>query len=122
MARGGDRPGAGRPKTGATFPRDVVKNARALGIASLEYMLRVMRDPKVDCGGSVLPPRVSDRRIGRRAADAEAAKTAGSSNPCARHDRRSPAVGVGPRVIDGGLLRRSWLLLRRRDDHAPKVL
>lgn len=50
MARGGYRPGAGRPKssTGATSPAKIRKSARKLNLSPLEYMLSVMNDPSGD--------------------------------------------------------------------------
>lgn len=53
MARGGYRPGAGRPKaSGAkdapTAEKDVAKAAKKAGLSPLEYMLDVMNDPSAD--------------------------------------------------------------------------
>lgn len=49
MARGGYRPGAGRPKkTDAAPPSDVKREAKAVGQSPLEYMLGVMNDETVD--------------------------------------------------------------------------
>lgn len=47
MARGGYRPGAGRPKKSAT-KKAVRKEARSLGMTPLEYMLNVMNNPAED--------------------------------------------------------------------------
>jgi hypothetical protein len=48
MARGGPRPGAGRPR-GAKSPQvDVIGGAAAEGISPLDYMLGVMRDTEAD--------------------------------------------------------------------------
>lgn len=47
MAKGGYRPGAGRPKKSAT-KKAVKKEARRLGLSPLEYMLDVMNNPAAD--------------------------------------------------------------------------
>lgn len=49
MARGGKRPGAGRPKgTGNKVSEAAKKKALEGGISPLEYMLDVMRDVSAD--------------------------------------------------------------------------
>lgn len=49
MARGGKRPGAGRPKGAANKrTREVADKAAQDGITPLEYMLDVMRDVSAD--------------------------------------------------------------------------
>lgn len=49
MARGGKRPGAGRPKGAATKrTREVADKAAAEGLTPLEYMLAVLRDEAAD--------------------------------------------------------------------------
>lgn len=56
MARGGFRPGAGRPKSAKSKteigapPPDVKKAARKAGMTPLDYMLRVMNDDDADNG------------------------------------------------------------------------
>ena len=53
MAKGGYRPGAGRPKgtkikskpPKGGVPADIVTDAKAENLTPLEYMLKVMRDP-----------------------------------------------------------------------------
>ncbi len=51
MARGGYRPGAGRPKKSGGVPTnkevaaEAVKEARKLNMSPLEYMISVMNDP-----------------------------------------------------------------------------
>lgn len=49
MARGGNRGGAGRPK-GAQNRRtkEIAEAITKTGITPLEYMMKVMRDPKAD--------------------------------------------------------------------------
>jgi hypothetical protein len=48
-ARGGKRPGAGRPKSAATRrTQEIVERANASGESPLEYMLRTMRDAEAD--------------------------------------------------------------------------
>lgn len=51
MARGGARPGAGRPKvreTAIDIPRDIRAAAREAKLTPLEYMLAVMNDESAD--------------------------------------------------------------------------
>lgn len=56
MAKGGYRPGAGRPKGAKNIskesktgiPRDIQKAARKSGLTPLDYMLTVMNDEKSD--------------------------------------------------------------------------
>lgn len=49
MARGGSRPGAGRPKGAAAVKtREIADRASEEGITPLEYMLKVMRDVGAD--------------------------------------------------------------------------
>lgn len=53
MARGGFRPGAGRPKgstTSADTPKSVKREARKAGMTPLEYMLDVMNDAEAEDG------------------------------------------------------------------------
>lgn len=84
MARGGYRPGAGRPKgTGSKDSAalriapaaDIVRAALKSGMSPLEYMLSVMRDDSADkvrrdrmaCAAAPFcHARVSDQRIGKR--------------------------------------------------------
>ena len=49
MARGGCRPGAGRPKTGEVSVEDEVrKETRGTNLTPLEYMLSVMNDDEAE--------------------------------------------------------------------------
>lgn len=49
MARGGKRPGAGRPKGAANKKtREIAERAIQEGITPLEYMLRLLRDESAD--------------------------------------------------------------------------
>jgi hypothetical protein len=49
MARGGKRPGAGRPRGSLTKKsQEILIAAAAAGEQPLEYLLRIMRDPTVD--------------------------------------------------------------------------
>ncbi len=49
MARGGVRPGSGRPKGAATKrTREIAEQAMAQGLTPLEYMLSVLRDASND--------------------------------------------------------------------------
>jgi hypothetical protein len=48
MARGGSRPGAGRPKRAADIPPDITRAAVNADMTPLDYMLTVMRDPEAD--------------------------------------------------------------------------
>jgi hypothetical protein len=49
MARGGVRPGSGRPKGAATKrTREIADKAAAEGITPLEYLLNLMRDASAD--------------------------------------------------------------------------
>lgn len=50
MAKGGYRPGAGRPRKGEDAVRDELKNIPKVYETPLEYMLDVMNDPEVDPG------------------------------------------------------------------------
>jgi hypothetical protein len=49
MARGGVRPGSGRPLGAATKrTREIADQAAASGLLPLEYMLNILRDPTID--------------------------------------------------------------------------
>ena len=48
MARGGKRPGAGRPRKGAAVSAKEAARLAKGGELPLDYMLRVMRNPEVD--------------------------------------------------------------------------
>lgn len=55
MAKGGYRPGAGRPKgsrnkTRIETPADIQSAAAYKNMTPLDYMLKVMRDPREDAG------------------------------------------------------------------------
>ena len=94
MARGGYRPGAGRPKgskVAAVTPEtmaDIKREARKAGMTPLEYMLTVMNDPEADqarrdrmavAAAPFMHPRVADNRFGKKDAATEAAETAGEA-------------------------------------------
>lgn len=97
MAKGGYRPGAGRPKgaTGKTgkqaksedgYPADVAKAAVRSGLSPLDYMLTVMRNPDADqsrrdrmavAAAPFCHQRMADNRIGKKDSEADLAKNAG---------------------------------------------
>lgn len=74
MARGGKRPGAGRPKGAASKrTRDVADAAASEGLTPLEYMLEVLRDEgaeradRMDAAKAAAPyihPRLSSVEVG----------------------------------------------------------
>lgn len=76
MARGGLRPGAGRPKGAASVKtRDIADNAAAEGITPLEFMLQIMRDVgedsvrRLDAAKSAAPyihPRLATLDVGNK--------------------------------------------------------
>jgi hypothetical protein len=95
MARGGYRPGSGRPKSvksAATGHQPVVnarRSARNSGMTPLQYMLGVLNDPEADharrdrmaiAAAPFVHPRVADNRFGKKDALAEAAETAGDDS------------------------------------------
>lgn len=93
MARGGYRPGAGRPKgaKGAkaekiTVAKDIKKAARQSGMSPLDYMLTVMNDDEAEAArrdrmaiaaAPFVHEKPSDAKLGKKEAAEEAAKTAG---------------------------------------------
>jgi len=96
MARGGFRPGAGRPRTKPASPlKDEAKKSAASGgsrtvkghaqMTPLEYMLMVMRDEAADevrrdrmaiAAAAYIHERAADRKLGKKEQQAEAAKQA----------------------------------------------
>ncbi len=96
MARGGFRPGAGRPKgvktakdeARAAPPRDVVKAARKLRLSPLDYMLAVMNDEEAESSrrdrmAVAAAPFVHARPAegkGKKEEAADAAKRAGAGS------------------------------------------
>jgi hypothetical protein len=93
MAKGGVRPGAGRPKgskgkqapdeTG--FSRDIVRASVNADMTPLQYMLNVMRNPEADqtrrdrmaqAAAPFVHARMADNRFGKKDAQAEAATAA----------------------------------------------
>jgi hypothetical protein len=88
MARGGYRPGAGRPKQASrlpTTPTEVRIAAHAAGITPLEYMLGVLNDPAADsarrdrmavAAAPFVHPR-AEVMAGKKEAARAAARTAG---------------------------------------------
>ena len=98
MARGGYRPGAGRP-TGTkrkakpvaqpTVPPDIVSAAAKADLTPLDYMLKVMRSSDVDdvrrdrmaiAAAPFCHHRVADNRTGKKDEKEAAAKTAGQGS------------------------------------------
>jgi len=86
MARGGYKPGAGRPKKAELTLRSA---AIAAGQTPLEYMLAVMNDPEADparrdraaiAAAPFVHPRIADNRFGKKDAAAEAAENAGDGS------------------------------------------
>lgn len=114
MARGGYRPGAGRPKgttkkgSGKRPSSSVVAAARKAVAASeevlalapdsetpLAYMLSVMNDPSMDearrdkmavAAAPFVHPRMADNRFGKRDGEKEAASRAGKTGRFAPPD------------------------------------
>ena len=94
MARGGFRPGAGRPKGAKgkpkpimedVIPSDVARAAARDGMTPLEYALKVMNNADADqarrdrmCAVAMpfCHPRVADARVGKKDAKEEAATAA----------------------------------------------
>lgn len=90
MARGGARPGAGRPrkaKTAATEESFALPSKRKQNPDELplQYMLRIMRDPSIDdarrdkmaaLAAPFCHPRIADNRFGKRDAALEEAQRA----------------------------------------------
>lgn len=91
MARGGSRPGAGRPRGSGTerelrVPTDIAAAASKSEMTPLEYMLKVMRNPDADqsrrdrmaqAAAPYCHGRVAEAK-GKKESQAEEAKTAGS--------------------------------------------
>jgi hypothetical protein len=90
VARGGARPGAGRPRKlkklaaegSFALPSRQKQNANEL---PLQYMLRIMRDPTIDdarrdkmaaLAAPFCHPRIADNRFGKRDAALEEAQRA----------------------------------------------
>lgn len=91
MARGGSRPGAGRPK--GSFKSMRIAEPEPLaddgGMMPLDFMLAVIRDPSVDpairarmaiAAAPFCHPRVADDRISKRDRTEEASKMAAEGN------------------------------------------
>jgi hypothetical protein len=90
MARGGFRPGAGRPKgskEGKSSPQAEVTSTSTVALTQnpLEYMLAIMNDPKADAvrrdrmaiaAAPFIHPRVADSRIGKKDAEDSTARKA----------------------------------------------
>jgi hypothetical protein len=83
MARGGFRPGAGRPRNRPPLSQPVVDVGD--GLAPLQYMLKVVRDPNADplrrdrmavAAAPYCHPKISDQRVTKKEARAAAAKKA----------------------------------------------
>jgi hypothetical protein len=90
MARGGYRPGAGRPKTAKVQTRiEVKREANKAKMSPLEYMLSVMNDADIDDGrrdrmaiaaAPYVHGKAEDAKDGKKAqrqATAESASSAG---------------------------------------------
>jgi hypothetical protein len=105
MARGGYRPGAGRPRKDKSsnvgrkerkaaprvvlVPPDGYRQLPEGMERPLNYMLRVMNDPEVEparrdkmaiAAAPFCHQRVADNRVGKKETEAEAAKTAGAGS------------------------------------------
>ena len=87
MARGGYRPGSGRPKQ---VPADVQQAALEAGQSPLDYMLSVMRDPRADPPPPrphgdrrrrFRPPQGRCRQEGRGGSKCRACRQGPSGNP-----------------------------------------
>ena len=115
MARGGARPGAGRPKGIKESKRtrcnpeksqpapDIVRAAINAGLTPLEYMLNVLRDPGADqvrrdrmamAAAPYCHPRMADHEVGKkevRKEKAKAANTAWLADIALRRDRGEEA-------------------------------
>lgn len=95
MARGGFRPGAGRPKTAKTpqalarakAPADVKRAARKSGLSPLDYMLTVMNDSDADdarrdrmaiAAAPFVHAKPGDVKLGKKEEADAAALTAGA--------------------------------------------
>jgi hypothetical protein len=95
MARGGYRPGAGRPKSAKTpaalarekAPADVKRAARKSGLSPLDYMLAVMNDTEADdarrdrmavVAAGYVHAKPSDAPKGKKEEAADASRTAGA--------------------------------------------
>ena len=92
MARGGFRPGAGRPKGArskketAALPPDIKKAAKRAKMSPLDYMLAVMNDEDADSGrrdrmavaaAPYVHPRAADKQPGKKERAERAAQSAG---------------------------------------------
>lgn len=92
MARGGSRPGAGRPRksqsasTLKVTAKDIKAAARSEGMSPLEYMLNVMRDDGADlarrdrmaqAAAPFVHAKPGEIDKGKKEQAADAAKTAG---------------------------------------------
>lgn len=96
MARGGARPGAGRPRKSppAAVPAEAAPAQEGDGAETpLDYMLRVMRDPRTDAArrdrmamaaAPFLHPRREAAGAGKKEAAADAAKKAAAGKFGAR--------------------------------------
>ena len=89
MARGGARPGAGRPRKPNTLPAErrflPSSQKQRPDELPLEYMLRIMRDPTIDnarrdkmaaLAAPFCHPRIAENRFGKRDAALENAQRA----------------------------------------------
>lgn len=89
MARGGYRPGSGRPRgTSKAGQKDKIKNivkaeANEAGLSPLDYMLKVMNDHKADferrdrmaiAAAPYVHERAADRKLGKKEQKVENAK------------------------------------------------
>lgn len=105
MARGGLRPGAGRPKSKAspTFakaPADIKRAARQSGMNPLDYMLTVMNDADAEdarrdrmaiAAAPFVHAKPGERPVGKKEEAAEAALTAGEGSDWGS-DLREPSL------------------------------
>lgn len=107
MARGGFRPGAGRPKKNEPRPEAVMREAvqkcdSTNGQTPLEYMLSVMRDAEEDparrdrmamAAAPFVHQRAADVAQGKKEAKAKAAETAGAGKFAAAPPPKLKLVG-----------------------------
>jgi hypothetical protein len=85
VARGGARPGAGRPRKLKVLAAEGAVALQNTDELPLQYMLRIMRDPSVDdarrdkmaaLAAPFCHPRIADNRFGKRDAALEEAQRA----------------------------------------------
>lgn len=110
MARGGYRPGAGRPKSARTpkalarelAPKDIKTAARRSKLNPLDYMLEVMNDPSADdarrdrmavAAAPFVHIKPGDKALGKKEAAEQAGRTAGEGTDWGE-DLAGPAASL----------------------------